>query len=128
MLRRVLENCEFLRYEAPHVRVRMTASASLLESFKTSPSRAVLEAEIKKCFDPSAVLDMDCVERAAEPAPEPEPGAASSATPGPAASPKNAAKAPAAGIPLDKTEFENDPLIKEALKVFEARIVALKDH
>lgn len=120
MLRRVLENCEFLRYEAPHVRVRMTASASLLESFKTSPSRAVLEAEIKKCFDPAAILDMECVERAAEPAPATETEAA--------AAPKTAPQAPAAGVPMNKTEFENDPLIKEALKVFEARIVALKDH
>lgn len=120
MLRRVLENCEFLRYEAPHVRVRMTASASLLESFKTSPSQAVLEAEIKKCFDPSAVLDMECVERAAEPVPAPESEAA--------AAPKPAPQAPTAGVPMNKTEFENDPLIKEALKVFEARIVALKDR
>ena len=130
MLRRVLENCEFLGYENATVQVRMTASAALLESFKSSPSRATLEAEIKKCFDDSATLELTYVERAAESVPEAPTTTASPTPPSESASKsgsKSSTKTPAPGIPLDKTEFENDPLIKEALKIFEARIVALKD-
>ncbi|MDX6766108.1 MAG: DNA polymerase III subunit gamma/tau [Candidatus Methylacidiphilales bacterium] len=121
MLRRVLENCEFLGCVGSAVRLRMTASAALLENFKSSSSRTTLESEIKKCFDGSATLHMEYVERAPEPSPAPAHPAqpTSNATPSPATP---------AGPPKDKTEFENDPLIKEALKVFEARIVALKDN
>jgi DNA polymerase III subunit gamma/tau len=127
MLRRVLENCEFLGYEKTVVQVRMTASAALLESFKSSPSRATLEAEIKKCFDDSATLKLTLVERAAELAPETETATPATSVGTDKAKSPSPGKTPPPGIPLDKTEFENDPLIKEALKIFEARIVALKD-
>jgi DNA polymerase-3 subunit gamma/tau len=65
------------------------------------------------------------------PAPEPEPAASPAATsarpadPGPAAAAQTAS-APAAPAAVGKAEFENDPLIHEALKRFEAKIVQIQ--
>jgi DNA polymerase-3 subunit gamma/tau len=65
------------------------------------------------------------------PAPVPKPAASPAATParpadpGPAAAAQTAS-APAAPAAVGKAEFENDPLIHEALKRFEAKIVQIQ--
>jgi DNA polymerase-3 subunit gamma/tau len=65
------------------------------------------------------------------PAPVPKPAASPAATParpadpGPAAAAQTAS-APAAPAAVGKAEFENDPLIQEALKRFEAKIVQIQ--
>lgn len=112
ILRRAADALEFLGRDGNAVRLKMTASAAMLQAFPDSPSIQSLRDEVRKAFGPQAVLDLAYAEVA------PPPSAEGAATDTPT---------PTTGKGLDKADFENDPLIREALKTFEARIATIKD-
>ncbi|MDD5260267.1 MAG: DNA polymerase III subunit gamma/tau [Methylacidiphilales bacterium] len=121
VLRRALDFCEFKGLEGGRLKVKLVASKAMLEAIQNSQQ---LKDALAKAFGPDAGLDIDFSERApdtqAVEAPPVPAGTESPAKP-------TSASASAAGVKtLSKAEFENDPLIQEALKAFDARIVAIK--
>jgi DNA polymerase-3 subunit gamma/tau len=116
ILRRAADACELVGVFGKTVRLRLTASAALCQSFPASPSHEALHQEIRKSFGPDTVLEIDYQETQLPLTP-------------PAATPGKQPADPAPTTPgksLDKGEFENDPLIRAALEAFDARIVSLK--
>ena len=122
VLRRALVGCEFIALENDRLKIRLTSTRTLLEALQNSSS---LKDAIARSFGPQVRLDFDFSERAddpipaTEPAPAPTPARGTADTPAPAKS-----AAPVKSV--SKAEFENDPLIQEALKAFDARIIGIK--
>jgi len=128
VLRRAAEAMEFLGTSGSTVRLRVAASATLAQSLASPATRDALNEELRKSFGPSASAGLEISELPPEPAAAPAPAPSEPAFPGlkPEKAEPSSTSAPAPGKPLDKGEFENDPLIRAALEAFSARIVSLK--
>ncbi len=139
-LRRVLMNTKLNQFNNGLLDVTFITTQDTYQSFVNSKAISTLETEIRKHFGANTRLKptLEALpESKPEPAPEPEPHPAVDATePATASQPsKPAAKvaesskataASSAPLAPSKAEFENDPLIKQALQEFEGRIVEIK--
>jgi DNA polymerase-3 subunit gamma/tau len=117
MIRNALNNCEFIDADHGQVKLRLTGTQPQYDALHKSAS---LQDALAKAFG-HAKLQIEFVEHQAErpAAAEPEPKPKAPGEPKPA---------PAPGKPVSKADFENDPLIQEALKEFSARIVSVKGN
>lgn len=149
LLARALDCCSFDRFQGGVLSIKMVAARGLYESLMKPASLQLVERAAREAFSPSTRLEVQFIERQEE-APShgdereerrergPE---ARSAEPreqreqrnqggdqrkrNPVEQSREEQPTPPAQS-VDKAEFENDPLIREALKSFEARIVGVK--
>ncbi|MEM6885666.1 MAG: DNA polymerase III subunit gamma/tau [Verrucomicrobiota bacterium] len=126
-LRRVLMNTKLNQFSNEVVDVTFITTADTYQSFVNSKAITALETELRKQFGTDARLK-PTLEALPDPEPEPTP------EPQPAPEPQQAASEPAKATKekkesapeVSKADFENDPLIQQALEEFEGRIVEIK--
>jgi DNA polymerase-3 subunit gamma/tau len=136
-LKRVLMNTRLNGFSNDLLDVTFITAPDAYQSLVNSKAITTLENEVKKQFGAHVRLK-PTLEAPPEPKPAPkqpaeedqQPQPAPADTPAPAAKsgkkePTPARSATGAETPT-KAEFENDPLIREALQEFEARIVEIK--
>ncbi|MDR1304985.1 MAG: DNA polymerase III subunit gamma/tau [Verrucomicrobiales bacterium] len=121
MLRLALNNAALLAADSGRVKIRLNGTQSQLETLQNS---AALQESLAKSFGGAVTLDIQFSEVKEEPPPGADIDLAPSA-PAAAAPAKPAPVAPSK--PVTRADFENDPLIKEALQEFSARIVSVKN-
>ena len=110
MVRNALNNCEFIGANNGQIKVRLNGTVNQLDALSSSAS---LQAALAKAFGDGAKLQVDFIEHKEE-----APAEFELTDPKPAAPSK----------PVSKADFENDPLIQEALKEFSARIISVKGN
>jgi DNA polymerase-3 subunit gamma/tau len=114
MLRNALNNSAFVAADGDVVKIRLNGTQAQYDTLQQS---VVLREALAKSFGPDATLAIDFakIEEAspadAEPVNKP---------------PATVATAPKSSAPPKAADFENDPLIQEALKEFRARIVKVE--
>jgi DNA polymerase-3 subunit gamma/tau len=120
MLRLALNNATVVAADSGRVKIHLNGTQSQLETLQNS---SALQESLAKSFGGAVTLDIQFSEVKENPSPgadidlTPSASAAAPAKPTPAAPSK----------PVTKADFENDPLIKEALQEFSARIVSVKN-
>ncbi|MDR1191054.1 MAG: DNA polymerase III subunit gamma/tau [Verrucomicrobiales bacterium] len=125
MLRNALNNSAFITAAGGNLQIRLNGTQAQRETLQKSD---VLQESLAKSFNGAVTLRIDFIEaREAAPAKPAKPvvAAADSQRPAPTSEPPAPASAPAK--PVTKADFENDPLIQEALHEFSARIVSVKN-
>ncbi|MEM6600554.1 MAG: DNA polymerase III subunit gamma/tau [Verrucomicrobiota bacterium] len=131
-LRRVLMNTKLNQFSNDVADVTFITTVDTYQSFVNSKAVAVLENELRKQFGAGARLKPTLealTDPEQEPEPKPAPGLEQTPTEPAQATreKKEAAPTSHATTPeVSKTDFENDPLIQQALKEFEGRIVEIK--
>jgi hypothetical protein len=117
IIRRALETCTFKGFESGQVHIQMVASKDIYQALVNSASLEKLEKQTRKVFGADSRLTFHFEERVED---DPEPEEETSA-PEP-----DSEVSPSGPGEFSQAEFENDPLIKSALKAFEAKIVDIK--
>jgi DNA polymerase-3 subunit gamma/tau len=121
MIRNALNHCQFISASDKAINVRLNGTQSQFDALQNSTA---LQDALAKAFG-DAKLQVEFIEHKEE-AP-----AESVAEPAvfdkkPATAANSETKPAAPSKPVSKAEFENDPLIQEALKEFGARIISVK--
>jgi len=137
VLRRSLKESRVQNLTGDRLDVILRTTKDAYQTMMNSRAFELLEKEVKRQFGDG--LRLKCtLDEIPEKAPEPTPEVAPQAeTPEEAAAKPDAEKKPAptrqkqelpatAAVPPDKADFDNDPLIRQALEEFEARIVEIK--
>ncbi|MEM9444656.1 MAG: DNA polymerase III subunit gamma/tau [Verrucomicrobiota bacterium] len=114
--RRYLETCTYKEYEEPNYVVRMTSGKMLYDAFLKSPKFKSIEKAIEQELGVGTKLVIDFIERQEEISEVAE-----------QAVPSDARSAPREAPSVTKEEFLNDPLIKQAMEAFDARIVEVRN-
>jgi len=120
LLRRALDFCVFTGGDRTRITIKLHASRAMRDAVEKS---ATLKEALAKGFGPDARLEIDFTEK---PEDQPvEPAVPPTLTPRESNTKNNPAPAAHAKL-LNKADFENDPLIQEALREFDARIVSIR--
>lgn len=126
-IRRFLESCTYCGYEQPAILAKMIAQRALYDIFLKSDKYKDLTNLLKRGLGPSTELRLAFEPREeeiedSEALIDPEETNVSNSPPKSTAAPQES-KLPGQ---MTKEEFENDPLVKQALEAFDARIVEVK--
>jgi len=134
LLARPLECCDFVSRKGSVISVRMTAEKRIHDLLTRPESIKLLDQAVQKSFGPGTKVEIIFNERPPESAQEetrstPSQPRESTVSPsGSKAKTQNPKPENSAPSTFSKADFENDPLIKEALEIFKGRIVSFKDN
>jgi DNA polymerase-3 subunit gamma/tau len=118
MMGRAIEACTFESYEAPVYTIRMEAEEISHTSLQNPRNWSLIESLVQDKLGSDTKLKMTYIPVIREPDPI--------NIPVPVVKPKPAAKKDDKSEPFNASDFQDDPLIKQALQEFEARIVSVK--
>jgi hypothetical protein len=123
LLQSAIASFTFKEQSGGTLRVVLRTDRTTRQNLLTPRNEDLLQELARKKLGAQGVIEVVFEEQAPPPSAAPEPAAA--APSGSKAAPKKEAAAAAGPIP-GKEEFLNDPLIKQALEAFDARLVEVK--
>jgi DNA polymerase III subunit gamma/tau len=118
MMTRAVEACTFESYETPNFTIRMEAEEISYAGLNNPRNWSLLQSLIQERMGADTQLKMNYIPVVREPDPI--------NIPVPVSKPKPASRKEEKSESFDVKDFENDPLIQQALQEFEGRIVSVR--